>query len=276
MGYHAIGIGDDDLSLGKEFLSGLSKMSNVPLLSSNLMDGTTGKPLLQPYLIREVNGLRIGIFSILSPGTFLTPSDPRKKGLILQDPIETVQEMIKELGPKTDRIILLSHQGYPKDVELAQKISGIHIIIGSHTGVDLANPPVIKNTIIVQNASKGMYARKLDLTFFNKESTFYNATIRHTHEGNLAKLRQQLSSVNASEAERSQWQRAVETIEQTLKQLDQRNPFTITSFPLGEAVKDHPDIKKMVDAYKSQFPEKSESPIHDSRGSYTPKPVEPK
>jgi len=272
MGYHAIGIGDDDLSLGKKFLLELSKMSNVPFLSSNLIDEDSGKPLFQRYLIREVNGLKIGIFSLLSPHVFLNHSDPRKQGLIFQDPIETVQEMIKELEPRTDLIIMLSHQGYPKDVELAQKISGIHIIIGGHSGIDLNNPPVIKNTIIVQNSSKGMYARKLNLTFSNQEATFYNVTTKRTYERNLAKLRQQLSSVQASEAEKNQWQRAVENIERTLQQFEQKNPFTITSFPLGEAVQDHPVIKKMIDDYKSKFPEKSEPPVHDSRGTYRPKP----
>jgi len=272
MGYHAIGIGDDDLSLGKKFLLELSKMSNVPFLSSNLIDEDSGKPLFQRYLIREVNGLRTGIFSVLSPDVFLGLSDPRKKGLIFQNPVETAQEMVRELGPQTDLIILISHLSYPKDVELAQKISGIHIIIGGHTGVDLTNPPVIKNTVIVQNSSKGMYARTLNLTFSNKEATFYNVTTKRTYERNLAKLRQQLSSVQASEAEKNQWRRAVENIERTLQQFEQKNPFTITSFPLGEAVKDQPDIKKIVDDYKSKFPEKSEPPIHDSRGTYRPGP----
>ena len=231
MGYHAIGIGDDDLSLGKKFLLELSEMSNVPFLSSNLIDEDSGKPLFQRYVIREANGLKIGIFSLLSSDVFLGLSDPRKKGLIIRDPIETAQDMIRELGPQTDLLILLSHLSYPKDVELAQKISGIPIIIGGHTGVDLTNPPVIKNTVILQNASKGMYARKLNLTFLNRETPFYNIKTKHIYERNLAQLRQRLNSINASEAEKNQWQRAVENIEQTLKQFQEKNSFAITSFP---------------------------------------------
>ena len=272
MGYHAIGIGDDDLSLGKKFLTELSNTSGAPFLSSNLIDEGSGKPLFQRHIIKEVNGLKIGIFSLLSPDVFLGLSDPRRKGLIFRDPFETAQEMVKELEPQTDLIILLSHLGYHKDVELAQKILGIHIIIGSHTGVDLANPPVIKYSIIVQNASKGMYGRKLNLTFSNRKATFYNVVTKDTYERNLVKLRQQLSSAMASEAEKKQWQGAVENIESALQQFKQRNPFAITSFPFGEAVKDHPDIKKMIDDYKSKFPEKSEAPIHDSRGTFKPKP----
>ena len=276
MGYHAIGIGDDDLNLGKKILLELSKMSSVPFLSSNLMDEDSGKPLFQRHIIKEVNGLKIGIFSLLSSDVFLGLSDPRRKGLIFQDPVETAQEMVRELGPQTDFIILLSHLSYPKDVELVRKISGVHIIAGGHTGVDLPTPPVIKNTVIVQNSSKGMYGRKLNLNFSSREATFYNVTTKHTYERNLAKFRQQLSSVNASESEKNQWKRSIEGIGQVLKQFEERNPFNITSFPLGEAIKDHPDIKKMIDDYKSKFPEKSDPPVHDSRGSYTPKPVEPK
>src|SRR4030042_4070342 len=49
MGYHAIGIGDDALSLGKDLLINLSKKFNVTFLSSNLIDEDSGKSLFQRY-----------------------------------------------------------------------------------------------------------------------------------------------------------------------------------------------------------------------------------
>jgi 2',3'-cyclic-nucleotide 2'-phosphodiesterase/3'-nucleotidase len=52
MGYDAIGIGDDDLTLGKEFLLDISKKANFPFLSSNLYDEATGKTLFQSSLIK--------------------------------------------------------------------------------------------------------------------------------------------------------------------------------------------------------------------------------
>ena len=271
MGYHAIGIGDDDLSLGKDLLINLSKKFNVTFLSSNLIDEDSGKSLFQRHVIKEVNGLKLGIFSLLSPDVFSGLSDPRKKGLIIRDPLETAQEMVRELGPQTDLVILLSHLGYPKDVELTQKVQGIHIIVGAHTGVHLSNPPVFKNTIVLQTSSKGMYAQKLNLTFLNKEATFYNITTKRSLENNLSRLQHQLTSVDAPQAEKTQWQKSKENIEKALQQLEQRNPFIVTSFPLSKEFQDHPDIKRLVDTYKSKFPEKSEPPVHDSRGTYRPK-----
>ncbi len=79
MGYDALGIGDDDLSLGKEFLVEISKKANFPFLSSNLIDEESGKLLFQPYLLKEINGLRIGIFSLLSPDSFSANRTPGER-----------------------------------------------------------------------------------------------------------------------------------------------------------------------------------------------------
>ncbi len=271
MGYQAVGIGDDDLSLGKKFLLELSKASNVTFISSNLTD-EFGKPLFRRYIIKDVDGLKIGIFSLIAPEVFLGQPDPRKKGLIIQDPVETTQEMVRELGPQTDLIILLSHLSYPKDVDLAQKISGIHIIVGGHVGVNLSNPMVINDKIILQTSSRGMYAGRFDLTLLNKRNAFYNIATKRSLETNLNRFQSQLASAQASEAEKAQWQKAKENTEKALQQLKGKNYFTNTISPLGQQVEDHPDIKNMVDAYKSKFPETSEPIVRDDRGSHGPKP----
>jgi len=264
IGYDAMGVGDDDLTLGKEFLLEISKKANFRILSSNLFDEQTGKPLFQPYLLKEVNGLRIGIFSLLSPDVFLSQGDPRKKGLIFRPPVETAQNMVKELQPKTDLIILLSHLSYPKDMELAQAVPGIHLILGSHTGIHLTYPPPIKNTIIVQTAPKGMYAGRLDLTFNNQEPVFYNTATKRSLEINLNNLNNRLNSPQASEAEKAQWRKAKEDTERSLGQFHGKNEFTNMILPLNEQVKDHPDILKRVEEYKSKYLEMGKSPSPSS------------
>jgi 5'-nucleotidase len=251
--YDAMGIGDDDLSLGKEFLVEISKRANSPFLSSNLLDEESGKLLFQPYLLKKIQGLRIGIFSLLSPDFFQGPSDPRRKGMTFRNPIETAQSIVKELQPKTDLIILLSHLGYPKDVEMAQVVQGIHFIIGGHTGINLTYPPPIKNTIILQTAPRGMYAGRLDLTFYNNESIFYNTMTKRSLENNLTHLKNRLNSTQTPEAEKAQLRKSKEDIERTLGQLQGKNEFINMILPLNEQIKDHPDIMKMVDEYKSKY-----------------------
>jgi 2',3'-cyclic-nucleotide 2'-phosphodiesterase (5'-nucleotidase family) len=260
MGYDAMGIGDDDLTMGIEFLLEISKKANFPFLSSNLFHEPSGKALFQSSLIKEINGLRIGIFSLLSPDFIPSLSDPRRKGLTFRSPIEIAQAMVKELKPRTDLIILLSHLGYAKDIELAQNLQGIHIIVGGHNGLNLIYPPVTKNTLILQNTSRGMYGARIDLSLYNHDSTFYNATTKISLENNLNSINQRLSSKEIPEAEKFQWRKAKEEIERTLKQLQGKNVFTNNIIPLQETMKDHPDIKKIVEAYKEKTPTK-ENPV---------------
>jgi 2',3'-cyclic-nucleotide 2'-phosphodiesterase (5'-nucleotidase family) len=260
MGYDALGIGDDDLTLGKEFLLEISKKANFPFLSSNLLDETSGKILFQSTLLKEVNGLRIGIFSLLSPDLFLGPSELRRKGLVFRSPIETVQAMINELKPKADLIILLSHLGYPKDAELAQTVQGINIIVGGHTGINLINPPVIKNTIILQTVSQGRFGGRLDLLFHNHEPTFYNSATKTSLENNLKSINQRLNATEIPETEKARLQKNKEEIERTLDRIQGKNEFINTAIPLQEQIKDHPDIKRMVDTFNAKVQVKETPP----------------
>ncbi len=252
MGYDAIGIGDDDLTLGKEFLLEISKKANFPFLSSNLFDEASGKNLFQLSLIKQVHGLRIGIFSLLSPDIFPNSSDPRKKGLNIRPPIETAQTMVKELKPKTDLIILLSHLGYAKDIELAQSVQGINIIVGGHTGINLVYPLAIKNTIVLETASRGMFGARLELLFHNHEPVFYNSATKVSLENSLKNLNQRLNAQETPQAGKAQLEKAKEETERTLNQIQGKNQFTNHIVALQEQMKEDPDIKKLVDAYKAK------------------------
>ena len=307
MGYDVLGIGDDDLSLGKDFLLEMSKKAHFPFLSSNIIDESTGKPLFQTHLIKKLDGLRVGIFSLLGPDTFPNPYDPRRKGLLLRSPTETAQIMVRELQPKTDLIILLSHLGYPKDVELAQTVPGIHLMVGGHTGVNLPNAPVINKSLIVQMASKGLYGGRLDLTFHaSLEPYFFNSSEKRNFESSLKQLNERIAFSEVREMEMwlqhnfssyarilhlarqynislpeefiqnvrdliaslksqdSERQKAMRhkvkgEAEQILKQLQNRNEFLHNLSALGDQIKDHPEIGKMVEAFRSKYPE-SEKP----------------
>ncbi|OGP89461.1 MAG: hypothetical protein A2157_13450 [Deltaproteobacteria bacterium RBG_16_47_11] len=254
MGYDALGVGDDDLTLGKGFLTEISKKAKFPFLSSNLMDGESGKLIFQSHIIKEFNGLRVGIFSLISPDSFSGPNDPRLKGLMIQNPVETAQRMVKELKSNTDLIILLSHLSYPKDVEMAQTVPGIQIIVGSHTGVSLSYPPIVKDTIILHTPLRGMYAGRFDITFYSRESGFYNVATKRSFENNLPNLKLRLNAKEISQAEKEQYQKIIGDIERSLKQLQGKNEFSNLIIPLHEQFKDHPEISRLIEDFRKTYP----------------------
>jgi 2',3'-cyclic-nucleotide 2'-phosphodiesterase (5'-nucleotidase family) len=161
--------------------------------------------------------------------------------------------MVRELKPKTDLIILLSHLGYPKDIGVAQTVPGINMILGGHTGINLPYPPVIKNIIILQTASRGMFGGRLDLFFYNNEPVFYNSATGVSLENNIRSYKERLNSKGIPEAERAQLRKAKEEAERTLSQIRGKNQFMNRIISLQEQMKEDPDIKKTIEAYKTRI-----------------------
>jgi 2',3'-cyclic-nucleotide 2'-phosphodiesterase (5'-nucleotidase family) len=178
LGYDALGIGDDDLSLGKDFLVDLSKNAGFPFISSNLVDQETGQALFPTYVIQETGGLRIGIFSLLSANFFSNESDSRTKGIALRDPLEEAKSILSEIRPQADLVVLLSHLGYISDIELAEILPGIDVIVGGHSGRSLSYPMQVRDTIIVQVGSKGLHVGELRLQLAPDKSSRPDSTLK--------------------------------------------------------------------------------------------------
>jgi 5'-nucleotidase / UDP-sugar diphosphatase len=180
MGYDALGIGDDDLTLGKEFLVDLSKKAGFPFVSSNLMDKETGLALFKDHVIKEKEGLRIGIFSLLSPYFISGESDSRSSGIVFREPLEEAKRLVGRIRPETDLVILLSHLGYMADIELAEAVPGIDLILGGHSGHSLTYPVRIKDTIIVEVGAKGLHVGEVDLQLAPSRPSIYDFSLKNS------------------------------------------------------------------------------------------------
>jgi 2',3'-cyclic-nucleotide 2'-phosphodiesterase (5'-nucleotidase family) len=180
LGYDALGIGDDDLTLGKDFLVILSKNAIFPFVSSNLLDKETGEALFQTHVIKETGGLKIAIFSLLSPYFFSGESDSRTRGIVLREPLEEAKRLVGRIRPETDLVVLLSHLGYMADIELAEAVPGIDLILGGHSGHSLSYPVRIKDTIIVQVGAKGLHVGEVDLQLAPGRPSIHDFTLKNS------------------------------------------------------------------------------------------------
>lgn len=134
LGNHEFDDGDAALA---EFLDQLNPSINVLAANVKVRKGAknplTGK--WKPYMIKEINGEKVGIIGIDVKQKTLSSSNPGKD-ILFSDETETAQKYADELKKTgVDKIILLSHYGYENELKLAQNIKGIDVIIGgdSHT-----------------------------------------------------------------------------------------------------------------------------------------------
>lgn len=179
MGYDASTIGNHEFDAGMVGLSKVLPQASFPFICSNYdftNTGLEGKTV--PYHIIQKGAIKIGIFGLGIDPYGLVP-DKLYKGTIYNDPLMVAEEMIQSLQQANcDLIICLSHLGYRykhnkvSDIVLANKLTGIDLILGGHTHTLLEKATYITNkmghtTVINQVGWAGIALGRIDVTFNN-------------------------------------------------------------------------------------------------------------
>lgn len=138
-GVDAMAIGNHELSNGEAVLADFAAKVSFPLLAANLI-AEPGSPLagrIAPSTVLEVGGTRIGIVGAVTNSSSIV-SGPGTT-IRLTGELEAVAEAVKALEAEgIDRIIALTHVGYPLDLEIA-RIPGIDVVVGGHSHTVLHN-----------------------------------------------------------------------------------------------------------------------------------------
>jgi 2',3'-cyclic-nucleotide 2'-phosphodiesterase (5'-nucleotidase family) len=165
IGIDAVNVGELDLVLGIDFLKGLESKEKFPLISANLVD-EKGAPIFKPYVIKNVNGKRIGIFGVMGDTSEMAEkvSQLSKGAAKVKDVLETAESVVKELSGKTDYIIALTHQGTNRNWVIARRVQGIDLVVGGHDKQKTKEPNEAGKAIIVQAGEKGQYVGLLEVT----------------------------------------------------------------------------------------------------------------
>jgi 2',3'-cyclic-nucleotide 2'-phosphodiesterase (5'-nucleotidase family) len=173
MGYDAINIGDTDLILGVDYLNALSKKSKVPFLSANFREKKRGQPVFEPYRIKQVNGLKIGIIGLLAP--HLPPYLHKEMtGYFVEDPFQIAIKMTNGPMADCDHIIALAHLNMMEIDELAGKVPRISIIIGGNDR-SFIFPKQIHSSLWVQTDAFGLHVGRMNLRLKKGAKEFVDA-----------------------------------------------------------------------------------------------------
>ncbi|KAK9695107.1 hypothetical protein K7432_013132 [Basidiobolus ranarum] len=181
LGYDLMTLGNHEFDDGVEQLSHFLSKLNFPTVCANLeiKEQPELSKRIKPYEIFPE--YQLGVIGIVTTTTeFTSNSGPNVK---FTQPIDMVKKYVQELksvGVKT--IIVLSHNGYREDIELATQTTDIDLIVGGHSHTFLSSnsedphhshaegdyPTLIKNldghpTYITQAWSWGRYVGHLEL-----------------------------------------------------------------------------------------------------------------
>ncbi|ADD68152.1 5'-Nucleotidase domain protein [Denitrovibrio acetiphilus DSM 12809] len=131
-------LGNHEFDEGDGRLAELIQMANFPILSSN-MTPEEASPLyavkddIKPYIIKEIDGEKVGIIGILKVEKTKNSSFV-SDDVTFTEEIEAANEAVAELeAQNVNKIILVSHVGYYNDIIFAQNVPGLDIIVGGDT-----------------------------------------------------------------------------------------------------------------------------------------------
>ena len=143
----------------------------VDFVAQNIKTNDFGDPVFEPYVIREMNGVRCAIIGQAFPYTPI--ANPRYMVAewefgIQEENLQKVVDEARANGPKggAQVVVVLSHNGMDVDLKMASRVTGIDAILGGHTHDGMPVASVVSNksgkTLVTNAGSNSKFLGVLD------------------------------------------------------------------------------------------------------------------
>ena len=161
-GMPMIALGNHEFDHGQAFLGRMIDSMAFEMVCANVTSDTCTFPQLPPYVVLDKDGIRIGFVGVVT--NYEGPGHPAGnassfEGLEFPDPQAMAMKYAAELRPKVDLLVLVSHMGDDRDVELLGKETRFDVVIGGHTHVKVDS--LVNGTLLTQT---GKYLKNVGVT----------------------------------------------------------------------------------------------------------------
>jgi 5'-nucleotidase len=158
--FDASAIGNHEFDYNTERLLELKEKAKFPFLGANIVKKDGSKAEFEEYVIKEFEGLKVGIFGLSTEETVYKANPTFFKDIEFSSPVEAAEKMVKKLqDEKVDIIIALAHLGLDEESkkagatlssDVAEKVKGIDVIVDGHSHTELPEGKLVEDTLIVQ------------------------------------------------------------------------------------------------------------------------------
>ncbi|GAB2938049.1 bifunctional metallophosphatase/5'-nucleotidase [Streptomyces mayteni] len=171
-------------------------------LAANVVNEETGRPILPPYTIQNVNGVKVGVIGVTLEGTADIVTQQGIEGLEFLDEVETIDRYSRELRNRgVNAIVTLIHEGgYPSDtaynadceggadggisgpiVDIARNASSaVDVMITGHTHqpyVCSIPDPSGRERLVTSAASNGRLFTELNMKYDMRSGDIVRASV---------------------------------------------------------------------------------------------------
>ncbi len=171
IGYDAMALGNHEFDKPVDVLMKQQEWAEFPFLAANAVEKDSGEPLVEPYIIKDIDGLQVAILGLITEEMPTLVLAENIQDLRFKSVIDTAKKYVPELKEHADLVIALTHLGLYEedadrvgDLQLARAVPEIDVIVGGHTHTSLVEPQVVGDTLIVQAGGYSENVGRLNLT----------------------------------------------------------------------------------------------------------------
>jgi 2',3'-cyclic-nucleotide 2'-phosphodiesterase/3'-nucleotidase len=179
--YDSMTVGNHEYNFGLPVLNKARGEARFPWLSANTYDTGTATTHYKPYLVKEVQGVRIGILGLTTPGIPNWENKPNYAGLEFHETVSEAQKWVPVLRDqeKVDVVVIAMHMGLEEDLTtgipspsqvpnenaamaIARQVSGVDVILLGHTHRPV-NDLLVNGVLLTQANRWGSHVARVDL-----------------------------------------------------------------------------------------------------------------
>src|SRR5262245_57628754 len=182
--YDAMAVGNHEYNFGLKVLEKARSEAKFPFLSANTYEtGAKGTPAThyQPYIVKEVQGVKIGILGLTTPGIPSWENPPNYAGLEFRETVSEAKKWVPVLRDKekVDVVVIAMHMGIEEDlrtgipnpssvpnenaaIAIARQVPGVDVILMGHTHREVS--ALLVNGVLLTQANRwASHVARLDL-----------------------------------------------------------------------------------------------------------------
>ena len=148
----------------------------IDFIAQNVRTADFGDPVFEPYVIKTINRIPVGIVGQAFPYTPIAHPRYFIPDWTFGIQEESLQKAVDSARAKgAQAVVLLSHNGMDVDLKLASRVTGIDVILGGHTHDAVPQPSIVANragrTVVTNAGCNGKFIGVLDLEVGNGKVT---------------------------------------------------------------------------------------------------------
>lgn len=168
--FDALAVGNHEYNFGLAVLEKARREASFPWLSANTYKRGTNETYYQPYVVKELNGVRVGVLGLTTPGVPFWENRENFAGLEFREPVAEARKWVGVLRAKerVDFVVVAMHMGLEEDLRtgeatpgqvtnenvaarLAREVAGVDLILMGHTHREV--PSLVINGVLLAQAN---------------------------------------------------------------------------------------------------------------------------